>query len=100
MFCRNCGAKNADDAVFCCDCGTKLIVMPQEAQESAPVENPVNNSTDIPVNNPINNPVSPIGASMVNQQSPLEPLKKIPKKNICNCDRCFGFAYSTDCCLR
>lgn len=80
MFCRNCGAKNADDAVFCCECGAKLIVEQQETHAAAQIDNAVNNSTDIPVNNPINNPVSPIGASMGNQQSPLEPLKKIPKK--------------------
>ncbi len=37
MFCSNCGFKLADDAVFCTECGQKVVV-PQEAQPApAPV---------------------------------------------------------------
>lgn len=39
MFCRNCGSKNKDDAVFCGECGCKLILQPGE------VPSPVTDNT-------------------------------------------------------
>ena len=31
MFCPNCGIKNEDDALFCGNCGTRLVIdVPQK----------------------------------------------------------------------
>ncbi len=35
MFCKKCGAKNDDDAIFCVSCGTKIGVTPAENNNSS-----------------------------------------------------------------
>ena len=40
MFCRNCGKENPEDAVFCKECGAKLVLAPGET-------NTVNNQNNI-----------------------------------------------------
>ncbi len=70
MFCRNCGAQNADDAMFCKECGSKLIVEPGEVPADTPVYNPVSPEFG---NNNLNN----ISGS---NRSFVEILKGIPKK--------------------
>ena len=61
MYCRKCGAKQLDDAVFCSECGTRLAAEgqpanPAAAQNSAPAQN------QVPVTQPVMNAVSPEAA--------------------------------------
>lgn len=65
MFCRNCGCKNDDTAIFCRECGSKLVV---DANEQV---NP--NSTPIIV--PMNTQQVSNGAGDI-----LDVFKSIPKK--------------------
>jgi uncharacterized membrane protein YvbJ len=61
MYCRKCGAKQLDDAVFCSECGTRLAAEgqsanPAAAQNSAPAQN------QAAVSQPVMNAVSPEAA--------------------------------------
>lgn len=41
MFCKKCGFSNQDDAVFCQNCGEKLIPVEPEVNNFTPIENNV-----------------------------------------------------------
>lgn len=81
MFCPNCGTKNEDEALFCGNCGTCLVIdVPQETpvQESVaaePEETPVQESvtaepeeTPVQESTPVEPEVTPVQGS-----APVEP---------------------------
>lgn len=47
MFCKKCGEKNPDNAIYCRNCGCKLI---EDVKKTEVIENQENTTTN-PVNN-------------------------------------------------
>ena len=48
MFCPECGSKNADDAVFCENCGANIAAALQQAQQEAPQTGTVQGAAQMP----------------------------------------------------
>ena len=85
MFCPNCGTKNNEDAGFCVNCGTSLVVeivsdSKEQSQESADSMIPV---TPVDSVTSVDSTTSQIPATPVEPVSPVyRPRKPLPKKVI------------------
>jgi hypothetical protein len=48
MFCIQCGTQLVDGSKFCANCGTPVVVAPQNTGEAAPMPSPLPMTTDTP----------------------------------------------------
>lgn len=72
MFCKNCGAQLADDAVFCANCGAKQQIPAQQPVQQ-PVQQPAQPVYQQPVQPVYQQPVQPAYVPPVAQ--PVQPAK-------------------------
>ncbi len=79
MKCIRCGKELKDDALFCDNCGTKVIKPEPELGKTESTDS--EERTDLPINPPSNTQPTQALPSSVLQETDSEPAKKAVKKN-------------------